>query len=104
MSLSDFLKYTVGKSVRLMDSEIDLSSYIPIDLSDSNVALESVDFETSKSFSSFINHFLKAHSKTIAYGGYMEKRLIYNRHQRLESTHWTVHETKMLFQRNYLYN
>ncbi len=79
MTLSDFLKCTVGKSVRLMDSEIDLSYYIPIDLSDSNLALESVDFETSKSFSSFINHFLKSHSKTIAYGGYMEKRLIYNR-------------------------
>ena len=79
MTLSDFLKYTVGKSVRLMAPEIDFNSYIPIDLSDSNIALESIDFAASESFLSFINHFLKSHSKTIAYGGYMEKRLIYNR-------------------------
>ena len=79
MSLSDFLKYTVGKSVILMATEIELNSYIPIDLSYSNIALESIDFKTSESFSSFINHFLKSHSKIIAYGGYMEKRLIYNR-------------------------
>ena len=79
MSLSDFLKYTVGKSVILMATEIEFSSYIPIDLSYSNVALESIDLKTSESFSSFINHFLKSHSKIIAYGGYMEKRLIYNR-------------------------
>ena len=79
MSLSDFLKYTVGKSVVLMATEIEFNSYIPIDLSYSNVALESIDLKTSESFSSFINDFLKSHSKIIAYGGYMEKRLIYNR-------------------------
>ena len=83
MSLSDFLKYTVGKSVILMATEIDFNSYIPIDLSYSNVALETIDLKTSESFSIFINHFLKSHSKIIAYGGYMEKRLIYNR-----STHF----------------
>lgn len=78
-----------SKAVRLVFPELPSSDYIAIDLSDQNNALEKVNFNSSKSFSKYIDSYLKTHSKKVAFGGYLEQRQIYNR-----SSHFKGQTTK----------
>ena len=59
--------------------EIGIESYISIDLSIQNTSLSINDLRSSSSFSNYINAYLESHSKQIAYGGYLERRLLYSR-------------------------
>lgn len=53
--------------------------YIPLDLSVNNPDLQSVDVSSSKDLEDYIWDHIKTNNAKIAYGGYIEKRGIYNR-------------------------
>lgn len=55
------------------------TDYIPLDLSVNNKALKSVDVSNSDDLEHFIWNYIKVNKAKIAYGGYLEKRGIYNR-------------------------
>jgi len=76
-------------AARLVYPDLNSNAYIAIDLSDQNSNLKKVQLSSSESFSNYINNHLKSHSKKIAYGGYLERRLIYNR-----STHFNDKNNK----------
>lgn len=67
----------------------DSNEYTEINLSNKNPNLIDVDFTSSSSLSKYINNYLKIHSKKVAFGGYLEKREIYNR-----SSHFNTQNTK----------
>lgn len=54
-------------------------SYIPLDLSINNPELDKVDVSSSKALETYIWQHLKRHKAQVAYGGYLERRGIYNR-------------------------
>ena len=74
---------------KVVASHIDFDKYISIDLSHQNTALKKIKLNSSKSLSEYINNYLKIHSKKIAFGGYLEKREIYNR-----SSHFNTQSTE----------
>ena len=53
--------------------------YVPIDLSVNNSNLKSVNISSSKDLETYISKHIKSQKAKIAYGGYIEKRGIYNR-------------------------
>ena len=56
-----------------------ISSYAPLDLSKTNIALNEFDITDANAFENYINSVLKQSNGTIAYGGYNETRDIYSR-------------------------
>lgn len=78
MSFSELLKNNCSK-VTVIAPATDFQAYMPIDLSESNSNLHSIDLNDAEVFSEYILKALEIQSKKIAYGGYLEKRLIYNR-------------------------
>jgi len=64
---------------KVIDSNIDYSHYIPLDLSVTNQELAKSKLENAEQFEAFISDFLKRNSGKIAYGGYIEGRNIYKR-------------------------
>lgn len=63
--------------VTVLAPTVKKSAYVPIDLSINNKALFNFNINDPQEFEDYINSFLKAHQRKIAYGGYLEKRAIY---------------------------
>lgn len=59
------------------------SDYFPIDLSSANKSLKKIDLTSSTAMENYINAYLKKNDRKVAFGGYLEKRAIYER-----STHF----------------
>lgn len=57
----------------------DASEHVSIDLSTDSDLLKSVDISDPVKMDVFINEFLSAKNKKVAYGGYLEKRNLYDR-------------------------
>lgn len=74
-----FLSTISVKPLRVIDTAIKRSYYYPINLSTDNKDLQSIDITSAKEFESYINLYLKRNSAKVAFGGYLEKRNIYNR-------------------------
>lgn len=66
-------------STKVINSEIDYSSYIPLDLSVNNQGFFKRNFENAMEFEIFISDFLNKNNGQVAYGGYIETRNIYKR-------------------------
>ncbi|MEP7094641.1 MAG: peptidoglycan DD-metalloendopeptidase family protein, partial [Flavobacterium sp.] len=75
-SLESILK--TFPSTKVIDSTIDYSKYIPLDLSISNQELENQS-ENSADFEDFIFNYLKKNNAKVAFGGYIEGRGLYQR-------------------------
>ncbi len=75
------------EDVKVLDRSIERNLYMPIDLSSSNRELEEVDMSTPEGIENHINTKLSANNKKIAFGGYLERRNLYNR-----SSHFTHSE------------
>lgn len=79
------MKNTVEKSLQalpkcfVLDSNISINDYVPLDLSKSNKDLAAVDVSSSNKLESYINAHITAHKAKVAYGGYIEIRNIYQR-------------------------
>jgi murein DD-endopeptidase MepM/ murein hydrolase activator NlpD len=63
----------------LLDMTIDKNQYIALDLSITNEKLKSVNMSSSQDLERFIWAYIKSKNAKAAYGGYIEKRGIYNR-------------------------
>ena len=88
MSPIDFLKFLnsiSSESFRVLDASIPKSKYIPIDLSESNQILNSVDVSSSSKLEVFVNSHIKKHEALVAFGGYLEVRNIYKRSNHFNS-------------------
>ncbi len=64
----------------VIDANISIDDYVPIDLSSSNEALTSLDLSNSSDLGKYIQDFRLKHNAKAAYGGYLEIRDIYKRH------------------------
>ena len=78
-TFSSLLNQLASKDLNVIDVSIPKSSYIPIDLSANNPELNTFDVSSSKAWETFINNYLNNHNKQVAFGGYLEKRNLYNR-------------------------
>ena len=76
---SSFLSDISAKHLTVIDASIPKSEYVPINLSTTNPDLKHFNSSSSKACQDYISTFLKKKNKTIAYGGYLEKRNLYKR-------------------------
>ncbi|SHN06259.1 Peptidase family M23 [Polaribacter sp. KT 15] len=74
-----FLKNISETPLLAIDKKIHLSSYVPINISNTNKDLLSFDVSSSNDWENYIEAFLKKENKHVAYGGYLEKRNLYDR-------------------------
>ncbi|XOV66502.1 MAG: peptidoglycan DD-metalloendopeptidase family protein [Fluviicola sp.] len=63
----------------VIDPSIPREAYLPLDLSVSNPKIAEVNASSSADWEQYINKLLKENGKKIAFGGYLEKRNIYQR-------------------------
>lgn len=64
---------------KVIDSKIDYSDYIPIDLSITNKELIKLNPKNAAEFELFIKNYLDKNKAKVAYGGYSETRNLYQR-------------------------
>lgn len=76
---TEFLASLGKQSLYVIDQDISKSDYVSLDLSLSNEALKNVDVSSSSTLEVYIDHHIKLNHGKVAYGGYLEKRGIYNR-------------------------
>ena len=77
MTIEELL--TALKAHPLVDVSISKSAYKPIDLSVNNAELKAVNISSSDDLETFIWSYMKHHNANVAFGGYIEKRGIYER-------------------------
>lgn len=65
------------ENIKVIDQSIDYSQYTPIDLSVSNEDLAKVDQKNATEFESYVQSVLEKNNAKVAYGGYIEKRSLY---------------------------
>lgn len=64
---------------KIIDSSIDFSNYIPLDLSITNKELMDSKPENATEFEIFISNYLHNNNAEVAFGGYIEGRTLYKR-------------------------
>ncbi|MDQ6472917.1 peptidoglycan DD-metalloendopeptidase family protein [Flavobacterium sp. LHD-80] len=64
---------------KIIDSSIDFSKYIPLDLSANNDELMDSRPENAAEFEIFISDYLSKNNAEVAFGGYIEGRTLYKR-------------------------
>ncbi len=67
------------KEVKVIDSDIDYSEYVAIDLSSNNVDLAKIDITCAAEFEAYIVNYLSKNNAKVGFGGYKEIRAIYQR-------------------------
>lgn len=92
-SFEAFLKTLNAHS--LLDKAIAYKDYIPLDLSVTNQDLQTINVGSSNDLERFIWDYMKSQNAKVGYGGYIEKRGIYNRsdyfNQQNEETERNIH-------------
>ncbi|MGJ8744510.1 peptidoglycan DD-metalloendopeptidase family protein [Polaribacter sp.] len=76
---NQFLNEISKEPLHVIDATNSLESYFPILISSKNKDLQSFDISSSAAWEIYINSFLNKHKAKIAFGGYLEKRNIYDR-------------------------
>ena len=76
---SQFLSQISVTSLPVIDAVISLDSYIPIDISESNSVVFDFNVADSGAWEKYIDFYLRAQKDKVAYGGYLEKRSLYDR-------------------------
>ncbi len=67
------------KEVKVIDSDIDYSDYVAIDLSANNTDLAKIDITSAANFEDYIVSYLWKNNAKVAFGGYQEIRNLYQR-------------------------
>ena len=75
--LSEILKNT--ESAKVISNNIDYADYVSLDLSVTNNDLAKEKLETAKDYEQYIQKYLEKNNAKIAYGGYKERRNLYQR-------------------------
>ncbi len=78
-TISSLLSQLSIQNLNVIDATIPKSAYVQIDLSAANPDLKTFDTSSSKAWETYIINYLKIHNKQVAFGGYLEKRNLYNR-------------------------
>ena len=86
--MDTFLKNIELNALRVIDTKVSLSDYVSISLSESNKDLV-FDVSSSDAWKKYILEYLNKYNAQVAYGGYLEKRTIYQR-----STHFNSADDK----------
>ena len=76
---NQFLNQLSESPLQVIDSKISTDRYVPIVLSDKNNDLLKFEISSSLEWKKYIKLFLEDKNATIAFGGYLEKRNIYDR-------------------------
>jgi murein DD-endopeptidase MepM/ murein hydrolase activator NlpD len=76
---SGFLEKISSGSLHVLGKSIPKSKYIPLNLSKSNKALQTVHVASVSELGNYVNTHIKNNNGLVAYGGYLEARLIYKR-------------------------
>ncbi len=78
--MSDFQIFLKSiENVKVIDSRIDYSEYITLDLSITNKEFQQQNIQNSSTFEEFIEIYLKQNHSKVAFGGYNEERNLYKR-------------------------
>jgi len=67
------------ENVKVIDSSIPYSQYIPLDLSIANTELSAMDLGNAKIFEAYVEDHLQKNDAKVAFGGYNEERNLYKR-------------------------
>ena len=76
--MKDLLKQLSEKPLKVIDASITFKEYIPISISSENKQLN-FDVSSSSEWEIYIAQYLKEKKAKVAFGGYLERRNIYNR-------------------------
>ena len=82
MNTSNFNHFLASLSktpIKVIDATIGMEGYHPIDISTTNTDLIELDTSSSEVWENYILKFLQKHQAKVAYGGYLEKRNLYDR-------------------------
>ena len=74
-----FLKNISSEPLRVLGPTIPNNKYVPLDLSETNEALNAIDVSSSKKLGVYVNNHIKTNEAQVAFGGYLEIRNIYKR-------------------------
>ncbi len=66
------------KAIPILDNSLPIISYVPLNLSVENPDLKQLDITDPSECQSYIESVLKAQKGLVAYGGYLEKRNLYD--------------------------
>ncbi|MEP3836310.1 MAG: peptidoglycan DD-metalloendopeptidase family protein [Algibacter sp.] len=75
MNFTAILEKLGDHPIRVMDA----SKYIPLNLSETNAELNTIDVSSAKKLGDYVNRVISKNYGQVAYGGYLEKRNIYKR-------------------------
>ncbi len=78
-AFSVFLNQISTKPLYVLDSNIPLQSYTPLNLSVTNHELKAIDTSNSKDLRDYVFGIVKSKRARVAYGGYKEERNLYQR-------------------------
>jgi murein DD-endopeptidase MepM/ murein hydrolase activator NlpD len=88
-NISDYfylmLSFDKSEHIFVIDSSISKSAYCSLDLSAGNEELKVIDLSSSKELGVYVNKVIAKNNAEIAYGGYLEKRNIYQRSEYFKS-------------------
>ena len=76
-TLPEILQSYSLRPIPILDVDIPLNKYVPLDLSVSNRDLRKIDITDHHLCQAYIDTMLKAHNGKVAYGGYLEQRNLY---------------------------
>lgn len=76
--LAELLGAIASQPIAILDSEIPLSAYTPLDLSTSNRDLEGIAITDPVACQTYIDAVLQENHAQVAYGGYLERRALYS--------------------------
>ena len=76
---NQFLNQISEFPIPVIDVPISLDTYIPIAISDKNIDLLNFEISSSLEWEKYIKSFLEDNNAKVAFGGYLEKRNIYDR-------------------------
>ncbi|TYC17025.1 peptidoglycan DD-metalloendopeptidase family protein [Bizionia gelidisalsuginis] len=86
-TFSIFLAEIAHNPIVVIDASIDISQYMPIDLSEANDDLKQFDMSSAIAWHDYITSTLGFHNKQVAYGGYLEQRGMYSRSAYFNTRH-----------------
>ncbi len=78
-AFEQFLSDLGQESLSVLDPNIAKSDYVPLDLSVTNAELKTVDVSSAEKLGVYIDCHIAMNNGKVAFGGYLEKRGIYNR-------------------------
>jgi len=79
------------ENIKVIDTSIPHSQYFPLDLSVANTELSELDLGNATIFENYIENFLQKNKARVAFGGYNEKRNLYNQNTHFNEEERNIH-------------